>query len=321
MRISIDGERKKYYNIFIFLQEIHRWRAQKNIILIYNGNFLKKYSAVPNGFIKDFFSISKDTYDDKDLKIDFNIVVKWLNVQKAHLKRLLVKYFSENHDYVIEKVKVLNKNGPGSNYVENIMITPDTFKELCMISQTAKAKEVRFYYLSIEKLIKKYHIYIEEKLNKKINLLERNQKPKLNIKGGVIYFFKALNNVKTESVEEDLYKLGKAKNIKNRFNTYNSGNANDIEPLFILEVNDIDKVEKCIKNLMSDYQYRKRKEVYRTDVDTLKTAFVECDSLVHGFKKYVESNEKKLVDHKLKKMRHSKNGLFLLFKKNQKKKK
>lgn len=283
--------------------------------------FLEKYSTVPNEFIKDFFKISLEEYDDNDLVIDLDIVAKWLNVRKDNLKRVLIKHFSVEIDYIIKNETYNNNKHGGLRYKENIMITPDTFKELCMISQTAKAKEVRFYYLSIEKLIKKYHIYIEEKLNKKINLLERNQKPKLNIKGGVIYFFKALNNVKTESVEEDLYKLGKAKNIKNRFNTYNSGNANDIEPLFILEVNDIDKVEKCIKNLMSDYQYRKRKEIYRTDVDTLKTAFVECDSLVHGFKKYVESNEKKLVDHKLKKMRHSKNGLFLLFKKNQKKKK
>lgn len=59
---------------------------------------------------------------------------------------------------------------------------------------------------------------------KKIGLLEINQKPKLNIKGGVIYILKALNS------ETTLYKLGKTKNLKNRLNTYNTGNANDVEP-------------------------------------------------------------------------------------------
>jgi len=41
----------------------------------------------------------------------------------------------------------------------------------------------------------------------------------------------------------------------------------------------IDKVEKCIKNLLSDFQYRKYKEIYKTDIDTIKTAFVSCDGL------------------------------------------
>ncbi len=34
-----------------------------------------------------------------------------------------------------------------------------------------------------------------EKLYDKINLLETNQKPKNNIVGGIIYFFKTLNNI------------------------------------------------------------------------------------------------------------------------------
>lgn len=35
--------------------------------------------------------------------------------------------------------------------------------------------------------------------------------------------------------------------------------ANKQEPLFILEVNDVDRVEKCIKNLVKRYQYIKYK--------------------------------------------------------------
>ena len=122
--------------------------------------------------------------------------------------------------------------------------------------------------------LKKYHDYIEKKLYRKIGLLEKNQKPKINIKGGVIYFFEALNNIKLTELEEDLYKVGKTKNSKNRFKSYNSSNANDIEPLFILEVDDIDKVEKCIKNLLIDYQYRKYKEIYQMNMDALKVVYI-----------------------------------------------
>ena len=100
---------------------------------------------------------------------------------------------------------------------------------------------------------------------------------------------------------------------KKRFNTYNSANANDIEPLFIIEVDDIDSVENCIKNLIKKYQYRKKKEIYRMNVETLKFVFSKCSSLVEGFKNYIDKNHPKIVDKKLKKMRQSDHGLVLLF--------
>lgn len=239
-------------------------------------------------------------------------MIKWLGVRKNNLKRLLVRYFLENYDYIIEKIKKKNNGGNGTNYYDDIWITPDCFKELCMLSQTPKAKQVRLYYLSLEKLIRKYYNYIGEKLYRKIGLLEKNQKPKINIKGGVIYFFEALNNIKLTHLEEKLYKIGKTKNVKNRFKTYNSGNANDIEPLFVLEVDDITKVEKCIKNLLVDYQYRKYKEIYQININALKLVFNNCDKLVAGFKKYMNNNPKE-ADKKFKRMKRSNYDIVLYF--------
>lgn len=99
-----------------------------------------------------------------------------------------------------------------------------------------------------------------------------------------------MNDIKIEDIEEDLHKIGKTKNKNNRFGQYNSGNANDIEPLFVLEVDDLEKVEKCIKNLLEDYQYRKKKEIYQISVNALKTVFIQCESLVKGFKDYMKKN-------------------------------
>ena len=275
--------------------------------------FLKKYSDVPNGFIEDFFDIVNESYNDNDLSIDFDKIVAWLDVIKANLKRLLVANFREKYDYILEKNIVKNSIGNRYHTVEKIYVTPDCFKELCMLSQTAKAKEVRQYYLSIEKLIRKYHQYIQEKLYQKINLLETNQKPKINILSGIIYFFAALNNVKINELDDDLLKIGKTVNKNNRFNTY-SGNANDIEPLFILEVDDIDAVENCIKNLLKEYQYRKNKEIYQISIDALKFVFVNCDKLVSSFKKYMDNNPSRITKPKFKKMRRA-DKIFLSFKK------
>lgn len=222
--------------------------------------FLKTYSNVPNGFTDDFFSIVSPEYNDEDIVIDFDIIVKWLEVRKDNLKAILVKKFSNNFDFTITKKTKKNNKNNRVHVVEKILVTPDCFKELCMISQTPKAKEVRLYYIELEKLIKKYYILIKNDMDKKINLLEKNQKPVINKKGGVIYFFKALNHIKIADLEEDdLHKIGKTLNLTKRFTQYNSGNANNLEPLFVLEVSDITKVEKCIKNLLNEYQYRKKK--------------------------------------------------------------
>ena len=255
-------------------------------------NFLKKYSDVPSGFVKDFFEISKESYNSNEFAINFMTVIKWLKVRKDHLKRLLLKNFEEDYDYTIQKIKIKNKKRNGSNYQDLIYITPDCFKELCMISQTTKAKQVRKYYLSIEKLIKKYHQHIQDKLYKELGLIKKNQKPIVNKKKGVVYILKALNTTTT------LYKIGRSDDLKKRLKNYNSGNANDVEPLFILEVNDIEKVENCVKNIVKDFKYRKYKEVYELDIDILKNIMMRCDEFVNGFDVYFQRKNKSLTKKK-----------------------
>jgi len=130
-------------------------------------SFLKKYSSVPERFINDFFSITGEKYVENELVIDFNIVAKWLDVVKGNLKVTLVKHFSENIDYIITKVTNKHASHNGASVEENIMVTPSCFKSLCMISTSKNAHNVRMYYISLEKLIMKYHYYIEEKLREK----------------------------------------------------------------------------------------------------------------------------------------------------------
>lgn len=266
--------------------------------------FIRQYSKIPKTFIKDFFNIAKESYDDDDMVIKFDIVVKWLGVQKNHLARLLFSKFEKNYDYTLTKIKVHNKKRSGANYVNKILLTPDCFKELCMISQTAKAKQVRKYYLTTEKLIKKYHKHIEEKLRGQLGLLKINQKPKIKKLGGIIYIIRALNS------NMSVYKIGKTKNIRKRMDNYNSGNANDIEPLFILEVDDVDAVEGCIKNIAKQYQYRKYKEVYETSLNMLQIIAVDCDEFIKGFEKYSEKNSKAEINKRFKKLRTTESGLF-----------
>lgn len=233
--------------------------------------FILKRSTISKKFLNDFFNITGERYRDNVVSIKFDIIVKWLEVEKKNLKRLLVDNFKKDVDYTEEKVKVMNKNNRGANFVSKILITPDCFKDICMLSQTAKAKEVRIYYKTVEKLLMDYYEDIQNILQKELGLLKQNQKSKDTPIGGHVYILQAQNTTK-----KNMFKVGNSEDLKKRLKTYNSGNANDIKPLFIMKVRDIKGVESCIKNIAKQYQYRKNKEVYNIDFRMLQSMYKNC---------------------------------------------
>ena len=60
-------------------------------------------------FLSDFFNLGGNSYGDTYKNIIFDDVVKWLDVQKNHLKRLLKNNFKVIDDYTEEKILVKNK--------------------------------------------------------------------------------------------------------------------------------------------------------------------------------------------------------------------
>lgn len=75
--------------------------------------------------------------------------------EKNGFKKTLIRTYIKNIDYIINKNN--NKNiGSGGHNKENILLTPDCFKRLCMLSKTKKAEEIRTYFLELEKLIHNY---------------------------------------------------------------------------------------------------------------------------------------------------------------------
>jgi phage anti-repressor protein/predicted GIY-YIG superfamily endonuclease len=275
--------------------------------------FIQKFSTLPRKFIKDFFVIAKETYDDNQIIIDFDIVRKWLNVQKGHLKDILVNKFEEDYDYSIEKKQKKQKNSTGKTTYNLILITPNCFKELCMISQTPKAKEVRKYFIEMEKLIKRYHEKIQEEIYKEIGLLKKNQKPKTHIKGGVLYILRALNTSTT------LYKIGQTKDLHKRLKTYNSGNANNVEPEFIIPVKDIVAAEACVKVSTKKFQYRKYKEIYSIGLDVLRDLVEKCAEISDKLQIYYDSR-KKDTKKKLQRLKKGEERFFIFIDKNDDKK-
>ena len=140
---------------------------------------------------------------------------------------------------------------------------------MAMQSKTKKAVQVREYYYELEQVIDQYKEYIIKGLQKKIKLLENNQKPKINKKKGVIYILETADGM-------GHYKVGKTKNLKQRLKQYNGDKKDEIIPAYVYETDDIDTVEICIKSYAKQYQYRKYKEVYKTDINMLKDLINDC---------------------------------------------
>jgi len=249
-------------------------------------DFIIKRSNISKDFLRDFFNLGGDTYGDAYKNINFDDVVKWLGVVKNNLKRLLKDNFKIMDDYTEEKILVKN-NKRGANYISKIMLTPDCFKELCMLSQSEKAKGVRKYYIIVEGLLRDHFEQIIADLNKELGLIKNNIKKQTEIIGGHIYILKAMN-----TTQKDMYKLGNSDDMKKRLRVYNTGNANNIEPLFVMKVNDIIMVEGCIKNLAREYQYKKNKEVYHIDFEFLQKLCIKCKNFINQLEKEFANNNK-----------------------------
>lgn len=280
------------------------------LLLLYTMNFetfINKYSFVNSKFVKDFYSIIKEDYIERynEFLIDSELLRKWLKIANRRIFNDTIKRsYKKNIDYTIKKVKKSEGSG-GQNY-EVITLTPEASKKICLSTNSKMGSQVQQYFLDLEVALYKYKNYIIEGMNKKIEQLENNQKPKINANKKIIYVFRALNTDLT------LYKIGKTINSKTRFSKHNSPMANDLEVLFQYETENIDQVEKCIKVFMKKAQYRKYKEVYQVDLDIIKKTIKNCDVEINEINKEIESKNKKQKGGKLLNKIDDKEILYLL---------
>lgn len=250
--------------------------------------FLRKYTTVKSTFINDFFSLYTSSSTPSDHVIDLGVVAKWLECQKGTLKQTLKKSYVQSIDYIVSK-PLVGKGKRGFAKVETILLTADCFKTMCMQSKTKKAAEVRAYFLAVEKALFVYREEIIQGMNKRIGILERNQKSVVNAKpvsGGVIYIIKA-----SESIDS-VYKIGKTTDLANRLRSHGSACADSLDVIYVYKTSCIDKVEQCMKMMLKERQYRKRKEVYQVDLDMLKDVIKACDDacLAVTYRKRGKSN-------------------------------
>jgi phage anti-repressor protein len=85
--------------------------------------------------------------------VDFDDAWVWIGyTRKDHGLKVLLENFEENIDFCSRILG--SKTGSGGHNKVNYYLTVDCFKSFCMMAGTEKGREVRQYYLTVEK---KYH--------------------------------------------------------------------------------------------------------------------------------------------------------------------
>ena len=244
--------------------------------------FLKKYSNLSDDFIDDFYNIyDYNESNNNDFIINLDIISLWLDTRKRKLKETLTKSYNKNIDYII---KTENDGKISKSNKEIILLTPDCFKRLCLLSKTKKAENVRTYYLELEKLINNYKNYIIEGLKTTVNILQNNQKEiPTNIKA-TVYILKSLKDI------DGIYRFGQTIDFKKRLANYNSANSDKMKVVYIYETKNAKNIEDCVIAQIKKLRYKKRKDFYEIKSNLLKNIICDCNDLTLKFKKKIENN-------------------------------
>ena len=240
--------------------------------------YLKKFSSINNKFIDDFFGLYNENTEDNDFVIDIESVSKWLKIIRGNIKKTLSETYREKIDYKIS----INKSITAGRPRETIYLTPDCFKRICMLTKSSKGEEVRSYYIQLEKHIDKYKDNIINDLRSRVKVLERNMKPiEIPKDEGVVYVLETRESVGLN----DLYKLGISTDFKSRLTTHHTSHADNVEVKHIYKTSDVKGVERCLKAVLREKQYRKKKEFFQIDLDSLKAIIDKCGDALSLVKK------------------------------------
>ena len=260
-------------------------------------------------------------YKNNTFPINFDDVWKMCEFDKKYnALRVLQKHFEENKDY--KKVLLQNeerflledndgkscsskmrsgfsqperKQNGGQNK-ETIMLNVDTFKEFCMKASTQKAKQIRSYYIKLEKIFFSYtkdQLYysndriktLETKVNNFDVKLNKNFKNAFN-KQSVVYI------MKLQSFDDGTYiiKIGKTDNLTDRTSKLVSLYCNK-DQLVIMSVypcEDNNNFEKFLHSnpYISQYRYTGKINDKATSIETYRINDINYEKI----KRIIDNN-------------------------------
>ena len=126
-------------------------------------------------------------------------------------------------------------------------------KKYAWYQKSEKANSVRDYFITLRKFIMYYKDHIFDMIINKSSKYPNS----------CVYIILTNKN-------KNIFKFGKTEDIKIRLKIY--ATCHDIYPdiKFIMLVENKDDIEKCVKRLIKNYEFKKNHEIYKIDIDILK---------------------------------------------------
>ena len=129
------------------------------------------------------------------------------------------------------------------------------------------------YFILLRKFIDYYHNDIGDSIKKKMHMNPNK----------CVYIL-LINESKK------IYKFGRSSDLRKRLRNYATGIEKHPDIKFIMIVENPMLVEKCVKELISNFQFKERQEKYQVTHDLIKKVIFECAELHDNFKKINISN-------------------------------
>ena len=265
----------------IILKNLDLTEIIKNNSLLTIKELLNKVNYnLDNLFIDRFWNNIKD---DKWIYLDNDLILwlgyKELNKGKENILRILKKYNKENEDYKILNntefdinnfcspqtiEQNLNEEKRGAHNKQYIILSPDCFKELCMYVGTNKSKEIKKYYIQLEKVFKFYLEYQNEYRKFELENTINEQKAELE------------NTIKNTKIDKHKYLIEK---------------FNCKQCVYVIEIN-INSLERLIK-IGSTKNIKKRIEAMKSAYmcECILLDIYECENNYREIEQYMLSNE------------------------------
>lgn len=196
------------------------------------------------------------------------------------------KEVDKNDDLVKKFYSQKPENEKLGNRAKYYIITGECLKGLLMSANTVKGKEIRRYFIKVEKLsqlmikvfkekdILKFKNEIEEKERQLQTAESKNLKLTTKIKDITVLKINGFIYISTtrQYSQNNQYKIGKTIKLDSRISTYQSGRAKGDEMyyVFIFESEEIDTLELLIRKLLIQFRDTKTKDMYVLQYNLLK---------------------------------------------------
>ena len=220
-------------------------------------------------------------YSDKNIRIGKQTYLKLLNdnfEENIDYKSIFSKEFSMYVTTYIENYKL-----DVGNKTKHLIVSPECFKQTLMLLRTEKAKEIKKYYIELEKIFK-FYLQYQTKYQELKNLntnkeLEEEKQKNTNLTNNAFDYHQLLKKeflyiaTNTRYASQNNFKIGKTLDLKQRLSSYNTSHSKGelYYYVFVSEPTYYAKsIEYILKHILTKFRNSDTNEIYVINFDFLE---------------------------------------------------